>query len=875
MKVVKPFSLSLLTHPYRWQRHDTLGIAVLALATLENSPRLTSEQALWKLAAQETEPGTVLDLGVPKQHPEILASGYAYTCHQQDKTACAVKFQAGTLEKSLLVFGDRHWEGNRASAPRPFEVMPLNWGHAYGGAAIPDNPLGRGDGMETVDGARLHRLPNVEAPDSRLLKPGQHIQPASFSGIAPQWPQRMARMGKQYDQEWLEHDFPGYASDMDWRYFNAAAPDQWWMQNNALPGGLSYAFWNMNPDTPVLRGALPNWRARCFASRKADGLELEEASLRLTTAWFFPHLRRVMLIWHGALPIAEDDAADVRCIMPALEIDGQTRALAHYETVLCQRLDLERGATHIFRETDLVAPEACGNWSGMEGIQDPMTRPLARNARAGMERERQARRAELEAKGLDADKYLPQAMPAPEEAIRMEDLPAIMTRMDQERGYHDLLLREKLGIGLTGPPDLRMSSTENLLAKMREAQQAALPPASSPATPDKILRDLSNTFASLPARADASAAFDPDLPARMEPLVRTGYRMTAHFIDSQPRGSSVRIARTRKRVELIMARDRDFCRMSLNGADLSNMDLRGARFIDTLMEDVNLTNSVLDGCDLSRAVLARAKLDGVSLIGANLHQASLALASGKSADLTGANLTEANLNKTRLDTWRLDGACLTHTNLDEAVFEHCSLNNASLTGIGMYKSTLNTVSLRGAALSCCSWIECSLRNVDFSEAGLSRCSFVQVDAASLILSRARMEACSVALGACLASADLRDAHLKECGLRGTDMRDADLRQAKLEGCDFSECNFENANLDGAILSESLFIRANFTDASMRRTDLKQAILSKADLRRADAREANLFRADLGKARLDGSTLLDNAYTRQAKLLPKRQPQSVA
>ena len=63
MKTVKPFRLSILTRPYRWQRRDTLGVSVLAMFSLGADPKLMPEQELWQVASEELDPGCVLDLG--------------------------------------------------------------------------------------------------------------------------------------------------------------------------------------------------------------------------------------------------------------------------------------------------------------------------------------------------------------------------------------------------------------------------------------------------------------------------------------------------------------------------------------------------------------------------------------------------------------------------------------------------------------------------------------------------------------------------------------------------------------------------------------------------------------------------------------------
>src|SRR3546814_20053315 len=65
----------------------------------------------------------LLDLGVPKPCAEFLVSGQAYTAHQPDRTACVARVRVGSLQKSLVVLGDRYWLDGRAPAPQPYESL--------------------------------------------------------------------------------------------------------------------------------------------------------------------------------------------------------------------------------------------------------------------------------------------------------------------------------------------------------------------------------------------------------------------------------------------------------------------------------------------------------------------------------------------------------------------------------------------------------------------------------------------------------------------------------------------------------------------------------------------------------------------------------
>jgi hypothetical protein len=77
---------------------------------------------------------------------------------------------------------------------------------------------------------------------------------------------------------------------------DAAPQDQWWNGRTEVPVGAEHEIWNMHPDRAVQRGHLPDWRVRCFADRHGSAGELREIAMRLTTAWFFPHHDRVLLI---------------------------------------------------------------------------------------------------------------------------------------------------------------------------------------------------------------------------------------------------------------------------------------------------------------------------------------------------------------------------------------------------------------------------------------------------------------------------------------------------------------------------------------------------------------------------------------------------
>lgn len=844
MRTVKPIHLSMLTHPYRWQRRDHLGVAVMAMSTLGDNPHLVLEQELWKSTAEAIGPGAVLDLGVPKLVPEVLVSGYAYTSHQQDKTSCAVKLQIAGLQKTLTVHGDRYWLNRRPTPPQPFEKIRLDWQHAYGGPGVAENPLGMGTVEELINGVRATRLAHIETPGRQPASPRQAVPPAGFGAIPPDWPQRASLMGTQYGQAWLENDYPGLAKDADWRHFNAAPADQRWEGLQEVPTAAAYELWNMHPEIPVLHGHLPRWQARCFVQHTPSGPELREVPLRLSTVWFFPHLERMVLIWHGVFPVTQDDAADVPLAMAALErMDDTPRTMEHYESVLKLRSEPQRGGLHAMRDKDLAPKEVLSDWA--DTLPTSVNEPLVRNLRAGQLRDHERRREELRARGLDPDAHLPALAPL-EAPPHIDDLVDYLDRME---------------------------------ARGRDAK-AEMEAFAKQATSEMLALD---TLSAEPSRADEGEDDgkddDPVLPVPRPADAASALRQqaslhSAHLSSPGPSAPSFRSAKWRRRLEAVDPARRDFSRLNLTGVDLSGMDLRGARFVEAVLQDTNLRGAQLDDCDFSQAVLVRADLSQASMVRAKLFKTNLGGARCEQTVFDEAELREANCTQTRFDGCRMVGARWELTQLGEATLQRCDLSRSRWQQMLLLRLKLEDLRLDGATFDQVTWVECRLQNVSFVGARLERCGFVTADCASGIdFSNAHLEGSGFAHGSTLVQASFKSAYLKECGLRTTPMMQADLSDARIDNSDLSECDLSHARLDRMVGGDSLFIRTIFFGASLREANLIDANLSKADLRGADLTRANLFRADVSQVLFDPATRMDSTYTKHAKVWPARRPEA--
>lgn len=886
MKVIKPLRLGVLHRPWRWRRENHLGIAILALADMSARPRIRPEPELWRMAGQElTGSAAMLDMALPKPCAEFLASGYAYTHHQTQKNACMVKIQVADKEKTLLAFGERFWFNGSPSPALPFDRLRLDWANAYGGEHEPENLAGKGAEPIMRAGRRCHPLPQIERPDQPLGPQRHHTAPVCFGPLDLTCPRQFSRIGKQYDRQWLAEDFPGFARDIDWHLFNRAEPDQWWPQRPALPPGAPWRIWNMHPKQALLQGTLPLWRARCFVNRAhAPDEQLEEVAMRPTTVWFFPHLEQMVLIWHGSCAITEDDAADVRQLTAAMELQQASRPLRHYRQVIHQRSQKNTGAAYALRDKDLMAAGLIAPWLDTEPRAEPC--PWAENLSRREQQLREAGKvgADRAQKREPADAGRPyaeqysdpvQAGSASAEQVRDPGQPAPPSAERESEPLSPILSPPKLD----QLPEFMADIARQAAQWQQQAQQKAAlietmaATAAPPTGPEQYHRMLALARDMQSACADSElVAVQTDPDGDLQHSLHEMYRLSA---DTRPAARPLDAGHSRdirRRVSDGMAADRDFSDMDFTGADLSGLDLRGANFQRALLESATLDHCLLDDANLSQAMLAHASIRHASLKNVRLDQASLIGARCHNSRFTAARLTETALQQ----------ATFSDCNFERAVFGQVMFYRLVLSGCRFYQAVFNDclflqlplalMDFRQSRWSKTTFLEGQLSQDDFAHAQLANCSFIDMALTALGLHNSQLEDCVFAGSTQAAQADFRQARLKNCNFRRIPLTGARFNGAQASACDFSEADLTGADLTAMDARGCLFVRAHLAEARLEQANLMGALLQKSHLAGADLRAANLFRADLSLAFIDKRTRWGQAYIKQCNTAPRREKQ---
>ena len=865
MQIHKPACLGLGCRPIQFRGKLGLSIsAALYFPFRAQAPfALWTEASMWRFLAQEmSEP--LIDEGVLKTMPEYLVHAVA---HPPDKPAlaCAVRARVGSREKTLVVHGDRAWNGRVASAAQPFDHMLLNWQRAYGGVDYPANPVGAGRTPPSPGASDARPLPNTEYPKEPLTHPDQEIVPAGFGRLDPTWATRAQHRGT-YDDTWLREHAPGFAPDLHWRHFNLAPPDQWFPK--PLAGDEPFEFDHLHPTQRKVGGRLPGLRARCFVHYR-DGPQagkLRDVPLQLSTLWFFPHAERGVMIFQGLADISQDDGADVAILMGAVERVGEPKSDEHYLQVLQRREDPQMGALYGLLDSDLTP-------AGIDNVDPDMATIEADYKIEGFLGEAQYRGAEVKVElarqrtrelGLDPD-ALGVRMPPREPTPTLSELPAYVERM--------LVMSAeeiKNAVAAAAVDVVRANEIAKAHGIDPAAQQLRGPPSFKAATQLHALIGTLKDRSDVAAGAKELLAIAPKL-VEAEAASKMVYRTSAHLqLPADPLPSDA-AAELKAKVAQALSAGQSLAHVDLTGADLSGLDLSSADLQGAHLERCNLTGARLCGANLTCAVLAHATLTDAdfskaTLQGANLGATTMAGARFDEADLSGAILSNANL-----DGASFRGAQLPGVQLLDTVFGACDWSGARAAGALFYKLDLRGLVADGADLSSCNFLECSLAGARFAGTRLASANFLQCAAAGTVWTGAQLVQAVFAQGCDLSAGEFSKADMTQVNLRGARLAKATLAGARLDGADLSEADLADADLSGASLRQALLIRTDLQRARAAASNWMNAVAQKVDLRNADLAASNLFGSDLSQAHLDQATRLQHVLAERVKIHPKRRP----
>lgn len=768
----------------------------------------------------ERQEGEILypnDFADFKLKTDVMLRGTCYPPNKSD-AECEVAFEVGAWKKTLKVVGHRVWvdrtAGGKHTDPQPIGAIAVDYAHAYGGPGFDNNPVGKGHVEKlTAEPEDLYQpprsersavmpsqqLPNVVHADGKPHKDGL---PAGFGPLSASWTFRKDKLGKKYDQEWLETRAPYFAEDMDPTYFNEAPPDQ--QLDGFLRGDEELTFTHLHPNKRRFSVRLPEQRVRVFV-RDADA-QCREIAMRLDTLFADLDDASLYLTWRGVTPVKEEDLTDVEFGLVVSEpLSEKPRPRAEYIEELEAFAADPVGLKEVFPEGFMEFAEKAEK---LEDASDEDIEALLENEEGNSP-----------PAALFKNIFGPLAPPA------VAQLDGAWARAMEVEGVDAAATKGRVADGVKKALRGGVGGSVGLRIPVREGEKPVFPVGNIVRAQEKRLLDMKKQ---LPEEAgpEAGAKIDAALERiRTDPdLLAADPHYKPYSEDDPPP-------------------DEPGPGADLRGRDLSDLDLSG---VD------------LSGADIQCAVLIRTNLSGAKLIGAKLGGARL-----DRVDLSGADLTDVDLTSTSFYRVAARGTNFSGTQIDMFRASQCDFGESVFTGAvgmlsGFTRSRFVCADFGAAELMLCSFDDCELTTARFAGSKLEHVRFDKCEGRGIVLEGAEL------LGASFYECQLPEAAASgvkgdgaiwlRSGLQRACFHKADLCRSHFhwvdaKNADFSRANVPDARFDRAILDGATFERANLFGADLRKATLSKTSFAKASLFDAKLTETAGVDVDFGGANM--------------------------
>ena len=900
MKVFKPLQLSLQTKVFQWQKKNHLAVTLLLGFPFDDNQEVLLEQELWGFLAEQLGKDAMLDMCMPKARGEALVYGSYYAAGVKPVTADRVQLTIGDVDKTLAVIGNRYWRTLLGpTEPEPFTEMPISYENAFGGKDFNPNPTGKGIDEVDVDGEMRVPMPNIENPDRLMTSTSQRPDPAGFAPIDMMWQQRVSKMGT-YDDKWLQEYAPGFPSDLDWRFFNVAAEDQW--TREYWSGNEDFAVLNMHPEKSQVEGRLPDFRTRCFVDQKQDKeFRFREINMQAETVFLFPHCETGVMLYRGNIEVADHLGRDVEHLLMAYEnLDQSPKPMDYYEEALRNRLDEKKQLRYMMSTKDIIPEtERCGfarllDEAGGEGDsllgENMQARAEAEKDKALqiLDEKKDALKAQLEAAGIDPapyiekfkiqdpaeidDPYLKAIMEIFEQMLpgvtsgdssqykieeidfsKFEELTKKIEEMAEatKQQVRDKLLAFAKQAEGGAAKELVRQQVDEALQKMDELPALPRPDASLLDALGQQLDKIEAVKQQLRTQGiseDALPEIGIDLEATRHKLeegvtqMKDMYLQGAQYIEGKP-PHDIPMDIVQHRFNKAHASGRPLAGGDYAGIDLSGRDLSGVDLSGSYLEYVNFSNAKLCGANLSRAVVTHANLSNADLTDANLEESNLGGSLCAGAMLNRVNLKNGTLSKANLSNASLIDCNLDEVNFLEAKMAGVNMSGSRTTGANFLEMDFSNGKFIGADFKECNFLQSTLQHTDFSDANLSGCNFVECNLDNSRFYNARMANVRFPSGCSLKNCNFDKAVLNKANCRGIDAENSCFEEASFHSADFSEANLKKTKFYGAQGKRALFMSADLAQADFTSVNLMEGSLMDARLTSADLSYCNLYSVD--------------------------------
>lgn len=887
MRILKPLRLGCLHRPYRFRQQNYLGVTVFAYLDFSNENRFLfrTEQEMWNFyndVAFKDFGAELLDMSIPKKQPEILVSGYGFGKYAVEGRT-AVQIKVGNVKKDLWVTGDRVWEGRHPSKPKDFERIPISWKNAFGGPNFPSNPHGKGFASLTDKVLGSIPLPNIEDPHNPVIKKNEHYEAVSFSMLPLEYEGRNKLLGT-YDEKWLKEDFPGFADDIDWSYFNSAPKDQ---RLASLEIGDEITFTNLHPDKATLVTSIPPVKIRFFygydeSSEYFNGNKLEEGNLSLAGYWGFPSAEKAILIFQGKIEIVEDDAEDLKYMFFALEESGDSKPISYYNEVFKLRTDDKVGGLYSLLDSQLM-PRKFMAPADYETIKiSKLLHNKLNRAHKDLERQKKLL---LDTLQLSEDE-LQQLILGEEEIdeitkqqyLELTKLSEDIIKKQKHPDFEENVLRQIALIKEQQETSKYKSKRKKLMTQLNQGKEEfndSLNELEQHDEENVFLQTFSlNEELSFERELRPGSECEQELIKEMNTLIQKRNQESFESLEKMSSNSSFysnektnKLNQIKTNFDVVMTtklKDGDYYLVAneqiSNGDFFEHNICRASEIVDSHFTNCNFQKVNFNESEFINCIFTNCVLDSSNLSGAKFVDCRFVDCSINNVQCFKTKVLGTEFNNSTLKNWLTS----------KLIFDDINIVDSHLENLLYERSTVKNITYENTEILRVGHVKGRVENISFRNCKVESFGFVSI---KNILSLNIIES-EIGKFFLHAKSNLKDLHIEKSNISDSSFRDVLLENSfisdsTLRRNDFSKTVFFRINVEDTHFRESLFIRSVFDSSKFKRADFGLTFLKHSNFNDCIFNQCSFFSADMAGAQRNEKTIFEKCLFDRVNFLPRK------
>lgn len=870
MQIICPTLSGLLYRNFQYKNRHYLTVSIPLMCCFQNEQlSLVDAQGLWNVFSEQSVEqfdNDVLDYILPKAEPEVIINGYAYGRYAAKDNQTLVSFSLNNVQKALRVWGDRYWVGNDISAAQAFDKIAISHYNAFGGADVPKNLIGKGRDFIEINGELFKPVANVESLGEPICDPRKFYEPMGFSALRIDDSERLHLMGT-YDEDWVKTGFPGFAKDIDWRFFNLSPQDQ---RLNELKAGDVASFMHMHPTKSKLEIKIPDLCARVFLNTTERSETLQSVETKLTTAWFYPHLERAIFIYQATIETSSDD--NFSGLMVAVERDGKNKTLEYYQKIFHLRTS-EHAVDYALVDSQLID-------SSLIKKQDlQLTDPFLDKMLYGLEKSLAEMESDIQEKDASLNTFLAKKNVDFDNSDSTFDTPE-----DELFDIEDFSSEEQVNAYVKQ----QNNGFLNLLNEMRQQKivKKELAEVLNQTTPDLIdlseekvqlidkshktfltgLRELEEKRAIMSVTTSPKATFDPQL---RELIKKDDLNWQAFFSDENPEDSINRdLLGTHDLESLFNCPERDedtkiilfiqnkqffdenYSSLEIYRLRLESITFNHCDFSDGLFYATRFVNCTFNYCRFNDAVFERSRFESCQF---------------ESCEFNNFDNDKMYVNNTSFINCQIGVLIHNRLTLELTNFEKCEFSGTDFLGLKARQLTISDSQLEQVLFDRVFFDELSFLGCRGESIALlldkpsQKLSFRQCQLASFLLGE----------GGVVSGLEINDSRIEKSTLSNTYLEQLLMSDSSFSNSDFEKSYLNSGKLEKCHFDEAVFVGTYFNNVLCDSLDCHEADFQASKFEGSVFKNVSFYAANLALIQTDDATVFaDDCFYAKANFYPR-------